>query len=350
VAQRHPDPPVPLTGPAPLARTGRDAPDPAAGDSAGAALTAHLAAQATAFLRALRLRSQDERAAAAALCAAARRIEAALQTFEPLVDPVWAGALRTELAWLREVLCREHRHAARLARLTGALHRLTSDRDAAAGTMTVGAARAGALLERQLTLARTRAHSACLQAFGSARCHAIADAVALLTSEIPLTPAARAPAARALPPLARQAYRGLADAAGLLPLPACGHPYNGRALHATLADPADPDAPGDPQDLPWHRVRILARTFRYALEVGDADPASGAPDAARLYDAGRTLERHREAADAATAAATAARTPRITPATAYALGVLHADQRTEVEAARYAFGRLWQPAVPATSS
>ncbi|MCZ2527924.1 hypothetical protein ODJ75_25205, partial [Streptomyces sp. HB2AG] len=41
------------------------------------------------------------------------------------------------------------------------------------------------------------------------------------------------------------------------------------------------------------------------------------------------------------AAASAALTPRIAPATAYALGVLHADQRQQVEAARYAFSRLW---------
>ncbi|MYS45844.1 metal-binding protein, partial [Streptomyces sp. SID5998] len=30
------------------------------------------------------------------------------------------------------------------------------------------------------------------------------------------------------------------------------------------------------------------------------------------------------------------------PATAYALGVLHADQRHEVEAARFAFQQCWQ--------
>ncbi|MGW4105201.1 hypothetical protein ACWEGV_19225, partial [Streptomyces sp. NPDC004976] len=46
--------------------------------------------------------------------------------------------------------------------------------------------------------------------------------------------------------------------------------------------------------------------------------------------------------EAAAAAAQAARTPRIAPATAYALGVLHADQRHEVEAARYAFQRAWR--------
>ncbi|MFE3934789.1 metal-binding protein, partial [Streptomyces goshikiensis] len=55
-------------------------------------------------------------------------------------------------------------------------------------------------------------------------------------------------------------------------------------------------------------------------------------------------DRHRDAAEAAAAAATAARTPRIAPATAYALGVLHADQRHEVEASRAAFQDLWQPA------
>ncbi|MGK5548085.1 CHAD domain-containing protein, partial [Streptomyces sp. URMC 127] len=68
----------------------------------------------------------------------------------------------------------------------------------------------------------------------------------------------------------------------------------------------------------------------------------------RLLGAGQALDRHRDAADAAAAAAAAARTPRIAPATAYALGVLHADQRHEVEAARYAFGRTWQRLTTAT--
>ncbi len=262
------------------------------------------------------------------------------------MDPVWAESLRTELGWLGEVLSREHRYAARLTRLRTALHRLAADRDPPGGTVAVGAARAGALLERQLTLARTRAHSATLQAFGSARFHAVADAVALLASDLPLTEQARLPASQALGPLTQQAYRRLTDAADALPLAESGCPYNTHALQATLADTSDGDPAGDPRDIPWHRVRVLAHTCRYALEVRDAaDPAL----TARLLGAGRALERHREAADAAAAAASAARTPRITPATAYALGVLHADQRAEVEAARYAFSRLWQPVAPATA-
>nr|WP_202447307.1 CHAD domain-containing protein [Streptomyces sp. SID5468] len=298
------------------------------------------------FLRALRLRGEDEQAAIALLRGSARRISAALHTYEALVDPGWAETLRGELRWLSTLLAREHRYGGQLARLTAALHRLAdgdaADPAAGRGPVAVGAARAGALLERQLTLARTRAHSATLQAFGSARFHAVADHVALLASELPLVPAAGGPAGPVLLPLAERAHQRLTEAAAALPLSAAGRAYNAHATHGALADPAA----ADQQDAPWHRVRAQARLCRYALEV--VDPLlPGAPEANRLHAAWRALERHREAADAASAAATAARTPRITPATAYALGVLHADQRAEVEAARHAFGRIWQSvAVP----
>jgi hypothetical protein len=98
--------------------------------------------------------------------------------------------------------------------------------------------------------------------------------------------------------------------------------------------PADADSALAADDAPWNRVRILAKRARYALEV------CGRPGD-RLDELDRVLDRHQEAADAAVTAATAARTPRITPATAYVLGVVHADQRLEVEAARFAFGSRW---------
>ncbi len=66
----------------------------------------------------------------------------------------------------------------------------------------------------------------------------------------------------------------------------------------------------------------------------------GAPDPS-LAGAVHALDLHRDAADAAGDAAAAARTPRIAPATAYALGVLHAAQRHEVEAARGRFRETW---------
>ncbi|MEU7471432.1 CHAD domain-containing protein [Streptomyces sp. NPDC044984] len=214
----------------------------------------------------------------------------------------------------------------------------TADRRAAApdrGNLTVGAAKAGALLDRQLTLARTRAHSTALQALGSSRFHAVADKVAVLASEVPLSPAA---ADTDLRPLADAACERLADAVAALPLLTAGSPYNAEALiHGLSPDPAP-----HPQDAPWHQVRLLLRLHRYALEVLRAGPGPG------LLAAGEALDRHRDASEAAAAAAQAARTPRIAPATAYALGVLHADQRHEVEAARYAFQRSWQKEVIGT--
>ncbi|MFI9823813.1 CHAD domain-containing protein [Streptomyces sp. NPDC052013] len=204
--------------------------------------------------------------------------------------------------------------------------------------LTVGAAKAGALLDRQLTLARTRAHSTALQALGSSRFHAIADKVAVLASEVPLAPAAGGADLR---PLAQAARERLADAIAALPLVTAGSPYNAEALiHGLSPDPAP-----HPQDAPWHQVRLLLRLHRYAREVLYAahDRTDGEPPVdVRLLAAGEALDRHRDASEAAAAAAQAARTPRIAPATAYALGVLHADQRHEVEAARYAFQRSWQ--------
>ncbi|MDN3297384.1 CHAD domain-containing protein [Streptomyces ficellus] len=301
---------------------------------AGDVLSPYLHARAADFLRSLRLHTEcgadtaGAEEAARALRAAARRISGTLHTFRPLLDGAWADQLRTELAWLSGTLAAEHACTSRLVRLVDALARLSggtaavpaprSGRSGGSGgsgeALSVGAARAGALLERQLTLARTRAHSASLQALGSSRFHAVADAVALLASEVPLGPAAAAPAAEVLGPPAEVVERRLLDAVGVLPMaPAVG---------------------GEQQDGPWHQVRQLLRLHRYAGEVRGAAPV--------LYEAGRALDRHRDAAEAAAAAATAARTPRIAPATAYALGVLHADQRHEVEAARHAFRRAWQ--------
>ncbi|QIT45341.1 CHAD domain-containing protein [Streptomyces antibioticus] len=337
----------------------------AAGAVTGEALAGYLRGQATDFLRALRLHretggggaaggTEDSVDAARALRRTARRISASLHTFRPLLDADWSERIRPELAWVSGTLALEHACGARLERLLLALHRLSGAAAAPVparvgvptqagpaapassapgrGNLTVGAAKAGALLDRQLTLARTRAHSTALQALGSSRFHAVADQVAVLASEVPLTPAAGTTDLR---PLAAAAQERLADAVAALPLVTAGSPYNAEALvHGLSPDPAP-----HPQDTPWHQVRLLLRLHRYACEVLDGGP--GAPVDVRLLAAGQALDRHRDAAEAASAAAQAARTPRIAPATAYALGVLHADQRHEVEAARYAFQRSW---------
>ncbi|MFI5686861.1 CHAD domain-containing protein [Streptomyces sp. NPDC051636] len=344
MAQQHPDPT-----------------DPTAGVVTGDALAGYLRTQATEFLRALRLHREtggggsngveESVDAARALRRSARRISGSLHTFRPLLDTTWSEEIRPELAWLSGTLALEHAYEARLERLLVALHRLSGSTAVPAqavgaavgghpspgasperGNLTVGAAKAGALLDRQLTLARTRAHSTALQALGSSRFHAVADKVALLASEVPLTPTA---ATTDLHPLASAAEERLTDAIAALPLVTAGHPYNAEALVHGLS----PDPSPHPQDGPWHQVRLLLRLHRYAREVLHGTEA---PVDLRLLTAGQALNRHRDASEAAAAAAQAARTPRIAPATAYALGVLHADQRHEVEAARFAFEQCWQ--------
>ncbi|MFF7770693.1 CHAD domain-containing protein [Streptomyces massasporeus] len=371
----------------------------------GDALAGYLRAQATEFLRALRLHretgsgangSEGSAEAARALRRSARRISAGLHTFQSLLDSDWCEAMRPELAWVSGTLAMEHAYTARLERLLTALHRLSGSTalpgqpvgvaagraDAPAGTradpaaggraapaasvpqraasrdaglrnpparaaapergnLTVGAAKAGALLDRQLTLARTRAHSTALQALGSSRFHAVADKVAVLASEVPLT---RAAGSTDLRPLAAAAQDRLTDAVSALPLVTAGSPYNAAALVHGLS----PDTVPHPQDAPWHQVRLLLRLHRYAREAVSGPKGNAVVDL-RLLSAGRALNRHRDASEAAAAAAQAARTPRIAPATAYALGVLHADQRHEVEAARFAFQQCWQKETVRTS-
>ncbi|MFI1074242.1 CHAD domain-containing protein [Streptomyces puniciscabiei] len=397
-----------------MAQQHLDPTDPTAEVVTGDTLGAYLRAQATEFLRALRLHretggstaagAEESVDAARLLRRSARRISGSLHTFRPLLDADWSEEMRPELAWLSGTLGLEHAYEARLERLLLALHRLsgatvfpaqavtaaavgaaggragaaasTGDEAAAVaagsraagaarvggggaparakpsvgegldnasgptdatptaerGNLTVGAAKAGALLERQLTLARTRAHSTALQALGSSRFHAVADKVAVLASEVPLTPAAPITGLR---PLAAAAEERLTDAIAALPLVVAGNPYNAEALVHGLS----PDPSPHPQDGPWHQVRLLLRLHRYAQE---ALHGGNPPVDVRLLAAGRALNRHRDASEAAAAAAQAARTPRIAPATAYALGVLHADQRHEVEAARFAFQQAWQ--------
>ncbi|MCN9244192.1 CHAD domain-containing protein [Streptomyces sp. RY43-2] len=332
---------------------GRAAPTLPGEDRPGEALADYLRAQATGFLRALRHHQDSGEAgsaedlgdAALALRRSARRISGTLHTFRPLLDADWSERMRAELAWLSGTLAREHAYAARLERLLTALHRLSGSSALPAqpgstgrtsgaperGALTVGAAKAGALLDRQLTLARTRAHSAALQALGSSRFHAVADSVAVLASEVPLTSAAAG--ADLCRPVAAAQER-LYEAVAALPLITSGQPYTAAALVGSLS----PDPAPHPQDGPWHQARLLLRLYRYAREVQGEDT----PVDVRLPAAGQALERHRDAAEAAAAAAGAARTPRIAPATAYALGVLHADQRHEVEAARFAFQQSWQ--------
>ncbi|MFE9424393.1 CHAD domain-containing protein [Kitasatospora sp. NPDC006697] len=291
------------------------------------------------------------------LLRAVRRIGGALHTYAAVLEPGWAQESRAELRWLLNLLAQEPAYQRRSARLLAALDSLSGVAPAgeAGGPGMLaghpGAPKARALLDRQLTLARTRAHSAVLQELRSARLHALADRMTLLVGEAPLVDPAGGRAEDVLLPQAGGAFGALGSAVQALPLRRASAAYQGDALHrlggaapqvppqGRTAAAGDADSALAADDAPWHRVRILLKRVRYALEV------CGRPGS-ELSELDRVLDRHQEAADAAVTAATAARTPRITPATAYVLGVVHADQRLEVEAARFAFGSLWPDLPP----
>ncbi|RKT16496.1 CHAD domain-containing protein [Streptomyces sp. 1114.5] len=325
--------------------------------TAGDILSRHLTAQAGAFLRALPLAvgevgarpgtaSVVPAAGTSDLLRAVRRIGGLLHTFGAVFEPVWAQESRTELRWLLNLLALEPGYVRRSARLLGALDSLSGTDPDGAGMLAghAGAPKARALLDRQLTLARTRAHSTVLQELRSARLHALADRMTLLVGEAPLLESAGGRAPAVLLPQAAAAFAALSATAAQLPLHRAATPYGGDGLRRLGAVPAargavDADAALAADDAPWSRLRILVKRARYALEV------CGRP-ASELDELDAVLARQQEAADAAVTAATAARTPRITPATAYVLGVVHADQRLEVESARYAFGRRWPDLQP----
>jgi hypothetical protein len=136
------------------------------------------------------------------------------------------------------------------------------------------------------------------------------------------------------------------------------HRYAQEVLYAAVSPPggADAAAPGAPLD-PATRADLAAPTTP-AAPATPADPSVPAEPPGegpafgpaflreapgpRLAAASAALDRYRDAVEAADAAAAAARTPRIAPATAYALGVLHAGQRQDAETARREFTRIWE--------
>ncbi|WP_042389422.1 CHAD domain-containing protein [Streptacidiphilus melanogenes] len=323
----------------------------AGASSAEGLLAADLADQAGRFLRALP--DVD--------LGTLRRVDGALHGFGALLEPIWAETLRGDLAALVVTLGQERGYTRRLARLLAAVDSLTctdasvptprtaadpiGPAEAVVGGLLAhhpGAPKARAMLERQLTLARSRSHTAALQELGSSRFHSLADRMTLLVSDLPLRdPVASNPPEHLLGHAARMG-EALELTVSRLPLSRAVQPYNGDALHRVPVPAAEPTPSAAHEDAAWTRAGAAVRYARYALEV--CRPLLGErtdQPLAGLAELAGHLEQQQEAADAAEAAALAARTPRITPATAYVLGVVHADQRLEVEAARHAFSVSW---------
>jgi CHAD domain-containing protein len=171
-----------------------------------------------------------------------RRLRSHLRTFRPLLDRVWADALREELGWLAgelgAVRDREVLHE-RLLVLVGSLP--PAD------------VRPAASLAAMLASDMAAARNELLEAMSTPRYFELIDRLVEAAARPVLNAEASEPAARALPALVVKPWRDLR-----------------RAVRALGEQPPDPEL---------HRVRILAKRVRYASEA--AAPAVGA-DAARF--------------------------------------------------------------------
>ena len=291
---------------------------------AGAAVRAYLAEQSRAFL--------TQSAAAARLRAACRRTSSALSACRALVDPAWADDLGDEVDRTADALAGERDTDAVRDRLLSPLDRWISEGRYPDG----GAARTRTLLTRMLDRDRSAAHSSATAALVGPQFHALADKMATLAREVPLTPIADRSCAEVLPAVVTAAYENLLRRAAALPDP------------LSVEDQSADDQ--------WFAVYQAAETALYAAELcRPAEVSVPGRDAADLvHGLTRVTEALRDQQDAVLAAACvhrAADTPRIAATTGYVLGRLHEEQRLAVLRSRCAapLGELTAP-VPAQSS
>ena len=237
---------------------------------------------------------------------AARRMRTALKTFAPLVDPEWADALRDELKWFASSLGATRDAEVLLARLLGDVNKLPPD-------LVMGPVEA-----------RIQQHVGGALASGMAEATDVLDSDRYLTllerlvdgAWTPrLTPLAREPAQRVLPPLVRKAWRRLGTG---------------------VARVRETRLPGD-----YHEVRIQAKRARYAAEA--VAPAFGnraerfAKQVVRIQD---VLGEHQ---DAVTAQETLCQLVKSSSGrtVGFTCGLLHAMEEKRADKARREFDEIW---------
>ncbi|GAA2370117.1 CHAD domain-containing protein [Catellatospora methionotrophica] len=238
-----------------------------------------------------------------------RRLRSDLRTFKPLLDQRWAGPLRTELRWLGDLL-----GAARDAEVLHDRLRATAaaDPEHPAGDL--------AALDAILAARRERAYADLLAAMRTRRYLALLERLTAATRRVPLSPAASAPAAEALP--------------GLL-----ARPWH-RLVHGGKGVPGAARLKRSAPDVDWHEVRIHVKRARYAAEAaastGDRATRRLAKSLARLQD---TLGEH---TDAALAAATWRALAKTHPGHAATLKRLARRERALAASTRAAYPGRWR--------
>ena len=148
---------------------------------------------------------------------ATRRLRSDLRTFRPLVEPVWATALRDELGWLGGILGSVRDGDVMLERMRKRVSQLPP-------TNARGAARVVGTLEAE----RDAAHSELLALLRSERYVSLLDRLVTAANVPALLLEADLPASSVLPGLVRQPWRSLARRVGTRRSPDGGvarHPH-----------------------------------------------------------------------------------------------------------------------------
>ncbi|MBS2533933.1 CHAD domain-containing protein [Catenulispora sp. NF23] len=280
---------------------------------AGLAVRGYLAEQSRAFLTHSALPVQQS--AAVRLRTACLRVGTALAACRELVDAVWAQELGRELETTAVVLGAERDTDAVRPRLLAPLDLWIEQGRYPDG----GAARTRTLLTRMLDRERSAAHSHATAALVGPAFHALADRMATLARDVPLTPAAERPARAVLPELAQSAYEEFARRIEDLPEPLAAEDADGDAAWLAAEDAA----------LAALHIAELCRPAA-ALIAGETP----ADLLARLTALVEALAGQRDAVLAAACVHRAADTPRIAATTGYVLGRLHEEQRLAVLRAR----------------
>ncbi|MEQ4302413.1 CYTH and CHAD domain-containing protein [Plantactinospora sp. B6F1] len=245
-----------------------------------------------------------------------RRLRSDLRTFRPLVRTAWARPLRDELKWLAGVLGQARDAevlSARLSRTAGADPLSPLDPAAVRRIDTVLADRHAAAL------------TAVDEALGSARYHALVEALVDAARAPQLTARADRPAAEVLPRLVARPWHRLTD---------------GDDETDGAAD-LDPDLP----DERWHAVRVNGKRAWYAVDavagVLGGDAAKLAKALAKVQD---LLGEHQDAVVAAQTWLSIAEQTKGDHAVAVTAGRLVERERAAVRAARAAFPDAWRRA------
>ena len=238
---------------------------------------------------------------------AARRLRSGLRTFRPLLDQEWAEALRSELAWVAGELGASRDTEVLLERLDDHAGRLPDPHLTERARSTIDP-----MLRARLVDAREHA----LVALRSPRHLALLVDLVDAARAPRFTDAAAEPGRKALPPLARKAWRRLRSDVEQLEL----------------------DGPSPV----WHETRIAGKKARYAAEA--LIPVFGGPArelARQLEQVTELLGEHQDAHVARLAIADLAATSTGSAFDGYTLGLLDGVERAAERTARLQFLAVW---------